>query len=684
MNDISLPEAQPESAYQFVEQYMGLQSQLDLVRTQQENATAITAPLFAGAVQELESKLAAVEQEKLVNAARSVARVALSTEMQLAELQQLVEQGYINPTAFLEAQQQLTDLLENDAVLQRAYVIAKASGATSLEGVVEVTEIETREVVTEVLDDGNSLELLVESATLEVEPESAPPKLKINILNNRAISIGELGKFIAANTREREGTKEHASIRIALLKAIILNPGYWLTPREIWAAAFDDKKVEFDKGSFYHRFKPWIDELTYNDIRLIEHNNKRGQGSKYRVNPSLDLSFEVIDNRPKTSDSSDRNQMPIVAKDSILKPDAPLNAYNKKHPPLVSASQQIENDSQTLRFPLNNFETAVIAGVIDGMAEVIEKLGLRPLRLDMDSDLIKSLNDHVRLETMHKYDGDMGKLRLRCVKSLQGFFNNRNLVMQTISEMDPKDNRYKIFEYLFDIESDKLWTLLSAVISEPIDQVVTVNRKLGDILEVKTVLPPTVKKIIGQEKAQSTKTIVSKAGTSLKASSVMGESSTEGRLKQPVISSRATEQATTSLPIMAEEVIEADKKETNGFNASEFRKSVGEAIEDLAKDKLLQNDDPVTLQTLSIMARSRKMGTVESYKRLAAAGLASEIHNRMDFKRAVLSPIQIVAMFMMNAHQNIVGATATRGTRRNALDIIEKSVEAYMKKLGSN
>ncbi len=78
------------------------------------------------------------------------------------------------------------------------------------------------------------------------------------------------------------------------------------------------------------------------------------------------------------------------------------------------------------------------------------------------------------------------------------------------------------------------------------------------------------------------------------------------------------------------------------------------------------------------------MGTDKAYERLVQAKLAKPVAGRRGTvarKHTELTPVQIVAMSVMNTHMNIIGPSAATITRATALKIIEEAVAVHITKM---
>jgi hypothetical protein len=675
-------DAEYDSNRALIEQDLALQQRLADLRVRQEEATTITAPLFASSIAKIEAQRLGSE-DSLLSAAGHIAKIVIDSEVQLDELRSLVDEGVLDIADYEAARVEVAGMLDADPVLSTAYKLVKGSGGTALAGSVEKIEVSKDAPVEMPVEaevpqaDAQSTELEAELTELEepvpIEPEAVVAQdLTIKILNGRILAIGDSGKFLKASSRISERQRDYSKERIQLLKTIVNNPGVDLTPNEIWDMAFDSWG-EFDKLVF-GQFNTWSKNLTFNNVPIIVHNGKRGLGSMYRLNDAFNLSIEEVFEAPPAI-----KVQPVVTEtpDNIALDEAITRFLGPDATPYttlkISRRRQLEENQRPIApFPLNQFETAAVAGFIDSMSDLMEKMGLEPININADSNLVTTLNDRDRLKTMYHYDNDLGKLREQCISMLHNFFDNRDLVASTIDLMDQNDYRYPVFEYLYLMESENLWVLLETMANEPIDQVVTINRKLWQAVKAERVLPYKVEKLLetagnGHSPSDSVQKEVSNTEVTEKVQAVPLTNNLEVVISHEQENDPAAD-------------TEVGSKLEHGFSAKEFRKAVGEAIEALASENLLQSPDSLPLRTVSRMTNSRKMGTDEAYNRMVAAGLAPKV-SKNGMRHVALTPAQIVTMYLMNVNLDVLGPSAPQKVRRMATGVIEASVDAYLKKI---
>ena len=131
---------------------------------------------------------------------------------------------------------------------------------------------------------------------------------------------------------------------------------------------------------------------------------------------------------------------------------------------------------------------------------------------------------------------------------------------------------------------------------------------------------------------------------------------------------------------------EQQHAETPVLDIDKLKKDIGQAIEQLEEagvfgGALKAAGDTITAGQLRRIIPAGRMGTETSIKRLIADGVVNrklkERHSK-DFK---LYAKEIVAMHMLNTHEKVIGNKGSKVVQRQALRVVEESVESYFKKL---
>ncbi len=283
------------------------------------------------------------------------------------------------------------------------------------------------------------------------EPGERPPKSFEITYTGGAIQVGKGGKYIKTSSARYEGQNDYGDVRIKTLE-LLISAG-----REVPIQEIQDKvlKAEFgDKiqtlSSAMAQVRSWLPSITYRRQPIFVHNGKRGPASAYSIQPDF-AGLKFVKKEVTEQPSHEPGQTPAVI-------EVKENVQDTEAGP-------VEVLSDPSLFPLNRYETYIVAESLALNNEILVSLGIEPIPEKLVDALRGKIGTREIALGEAMYGSDIKETRRKLFEKLRNFFGDEDLVLRAIGEMSEKDERYGLFQHLFLIEDEDRWNLYSQLAS---------------------------------------------------------------------------------------------------------------------------------------------------------------------------------------------------------------------------
>lgn len=470
-----------------LETYFMLQEQRDSLIQMADSATTANA-LYTKAIATADEKIAALEASEIIQKQLGALVLPLQTaisenEVQLAALQPAVELGLLS----------LDDITEQHT----SFKISVAERIQSDPRLAIAWRVFNKVAVSETVEYTPSDDTPEEITALADKPEEAEtPKQAIKITRRgNGIMIGAGGKLIRLSGARSNAHRDYSEERAAVLKTLVQAQGKQLSANELWDTTFPG--TPFDRITLA-QVKRWLDSITYRRKPVVVHNGKRGNASRYGI-----TDFDITYTEESVVRASSLNPAAVEAditvgstkENELLPVAASTPLLSGPHVPSKHREKKVQAEQLRCKFPLDLLESSMIASFLYVNRNVFESLSIPPI----DEAISNNLNNHTTQEqyviAMQQY-GDIQTLRSVALAKIEKFFEDDDLVLDTLELMSDRDHRYPLFTYLMDIDGEDRWGLFDklAQASRVTDYAVDAGRRASyaihpDSVHTKLVLP---------------------------------------------------------------------------------------------------------------------------------------------------------------------------------------------------
>lgn len=364
-------------------------------------------------------------------------------------LQDSVELGLISQEQLDQAKD---EVLDPRSML--AYEVAKRWGVAINQLVVDEESIPGAEVE---ISGESSASTCLDTEGPNPEAKKDYPVIKITVFGD-GVQIGERGKFVKLSKAYGKGQHDYSSERLALLKTLVENAGEEIKSKDLWRLSLGEE-VPFDKDSM-RQIRIWFDNLTYRRAPIVKHNGKRGPSSAYIIdNPNISID-EVRKTKPKT-------QPAIEKRDSDIGIDQRGDGFERGGLDrgvirLESIDQDSKPEKSIVYFPLSHAESVLLAEFLEMNTELLDDMDMTDHIDGICDRLRRRFNPSKIIEAIVNNGGSLEKARVAIISKVDAYFSDDNLeeVFNDLDNMERLDNRYPLFEYLIDLDSDQRKFLL--------------------------------------------------------------------------------------------------------------------------------------------------------------------------------------------------------------------------------
>ena len=289
-------------------------------------------------------------------------------------------------------------------------------------------------------DEETNPKIITKGPTSARQETKTDSKIEIQLTySDGAIGIGKNGKFVRTSNKSNESQHDYGPERVKALEVLINNySGDEIRISELWKSAFGDQVFN---RHVMTQIRKWFEKLTYRQQPLIIHNGKRGIASAYSINNRFDLRLvkqEVIE----------KQQEEIADISSLAQ-------FNEED----FSPEETEALRPSSFFPLSRYEASVLATFLDMNNEILEKVGIPRI----SEEVVERLRNKVTTREMKLYERvkgtDIKSTRESVITAIATFFKDESKVLKAIGHMSEEDDRYGLFEYLFQIDGEERWRL---------------------------------------------------------------------------------------------------------------------------------------------------------------------------------------------------------------------------------
>ncbi len=522
------------------------------------------------------------------------------------------------------------------------------------------------------------------------------PKSTVNLMflvgaKGTKLKIGSYGNSSALSKAKSDGQRDYTELRKKAIEILAENQDGIRTV-DLLKQLVEGLDIDArDYRNIQLSVLSWVRSLTYRQGPLFIHNGSRGAGASLRVNPTRTIVIEPIKHiRVKETDSHTK---PRLTEITTIEREASKNPINY----------------------LDLREASLFVNLMSEYAALLEVLGIKA----PDANLVNKITEASEIE-------DSRKQVVRESKTKEQLQGERNLVLdkvskifsedpskldQLIAELSESDPLYLLLNYITDVDSEECWDTLKNQILKATFQESTIHdprpRASSNILSFDTLvtLPNGRKFIVSKSNTDRGNTTVQEVvrgihsgptehDRSFTLDSVVSSPephSPANMQPKPLVSSspRSTLSKADSAAKGAARVpvhepvnnsVESSKSRREKLTDADKRKVIGEAINALRKDGLLDSREPITSKLVSTLSTSTKMGTDEALRRLEGNGVLKLGKKNTVLLHTRLSPEQVIAMYLQNSHQNQL--FTTRGIAKSTMLLIRTCLDSFFNSQG--
>ncbi|MCA9342874.1 hypothetical protein KC950_02585 [Candidatus Saccharibacteria bacterium] len=651
---------------EILEQYFELLIERERLELAADEATEFVRPMVQDALDFANECIDELSNSKgLEDQLYQYGEVVSKTLVQLDEL----EQGSFITMAAPEVIKKRLEFLEDVRV---KHVLEIASLATA----------ETTEVVTEEL--GRSIEQTED--TEEREVEAYLPDIKITIRGD-GVQIGERGKFVRLSGAKGRTQTDYSEQRLAVLRKLVKHAGNELRVQELWDMAFPDQAGDLDK-KVMGQVKAWLDTLTFRRSPIVVHNGKHGVGSAYSIpNTNVEL-IESTTTKPayKTDEAT------LVDEDFVVESNkSKQSGAANETEAFVDESVELE-ERAPVYFPLGRAESAILAEFLDLYKDKLEVFGLPTLPKEtLDTLQANAKTTRTIQEFLAKFS-NLIEARQAIVTTVNEYYEDDYKVLNDMVNMNIKDMRYGLFDYLTQFEADQReWIVNQLVYAEQIIEIHTSDGTFSHGLDVvgatvETVLPDGTKIVNGEiQEAEETPLTISFPDEDEDYTEDVNEYQAqqdevvdmpEGSETIEENGEDSTVGLDTEKDVTDEEIAvdiakeEKTEKSREPKWLAELKKDMLAVIADFDEQGVLE-PGTISRRRLGRMTNSRSLGTEESARRALSNGLISK--NQLDID-AEIDISSYVLMALQNNHQS---AFQTKKRQKQVITLAEEMLNEH-------
>ena len=436
---------QKEQPINDIDTYFSIADELQSLEAMREEASSLLHSTIDSAILTAQKKLEEAENNQDISAElNNIADEAIRALAQIDHLKTSVDLGLISAEDLEEQRQQIL----NDVRIQRAFRVTHKSELIRLAGykVESVAEDE----------DNTPGEIIVEDKKPEVD--TTPPIIKITVTGD-GVQIGERGKFVKLSQKTNSNQHDYSQERLAVLKVLVERAGQKIRASDLWESAFGEE-VPYNKDAMT-QIRVWLEKLTYRRSPIVEHNKARGPSSTYTIsNPNVSINeIQRTTPKPQTTETpsiSESDKLSPTPQVTVQKPEAQIEDE--------PTQESITAPVKTVAFPLTHAESLILAEFLDLNKELLKSIDMPTLRDGVSKRLTSGLKNIVPklAEAIANNGGDLEQARQSIIGKIDRYFaeDNFDQVMEDITNIEILDYRYKLFEYLFELEEDQRKYLL--------------------------------------------------------------------------------------------------------------------------------------------------------------------------------------------------------------------------------
>jgi len=550
-----------------------------------------------------------------------------------------------------------TEITNTDEFAAAAYFM-KTVGSTALSGVTESSSV----------------------AFLEADVEKTPRDIQITIQGD-GVQIGKQGKFVRLSGAHSKDQTDYSVLRKTLLKTLIEKQGDYMSVDELWSESFPG--VEFDRDSM-RQFKMWADGLTFRGRPIIVHNGKRGSSSAYGI-LSFNVSLSEVTKAAKQKPAEE--YLPEVVSEKLITQDR-QHTYSTPED-IKRPEAPAPETAPEVHFPLGLTESYILAETLAYLDSICKRHGIPIIDERIVQELSKQTTTKDVLAVTAKRD--IEDVRGEIVEKVVSYFENEGLVLDDIGNMNEKDHRFGLFNYLIDIDWQERSMLILTMAKGYTRLDVSMGGKRGLDLLAARLQAEGYPLVTGENGAKLRVGFDEERDDNLGSVTVQADQVDGGGedFEQEIQADVAPDLDTsaTLLELVTQPEQEPEGSEAGLHSQAErevdweqlFQQDVQSAIVALVSDNLLsKQQDPAdtrSARVINTMSSSAKMGTEESINRLRQAGIMRR-DRRTNPADVQISARELVCMYVFNANRQILGH---KGKQRRALKIIDAELATFFK-----
>lgn len=582
-------------------EYVALESQESQLSLQVEGASPLTRDLFEQALANTTSRISEITSDpRFAEEVEAIVQPFAQANEELLTLE-----GLLSPEIIAVRRQSIQEQIDSDPIVSAALRLrTKYVGKNALAEEVDVEYISTPDQTESVVS----------------QEEIVKPRKKVTMTyQNGVLKVGEQGRYFKTSGASHEGQRDYTTERLRLLEVLIDKPDTWMSVKSLWEIAFPGTPTD---AAVLQNARSWFTTLTYRRQPIVVHNGKRSNGSAYGI-----FGFDITFTR-----------MPA----SVHEPTrVPLKA---RHTPssrnTVESVAQHETLEPKIKFPLSAYECLLLGEFLNTNRAILTELDLEPVS-EMALDSLRSSDTEADRALMIREFGTLKAARLAIFEKVRKFFSDETSVLNVISQMSARDNRYNLFSYLIDLEGEDRFSLLTKLANSERGHDIQVDcSKYGGRLVVGAIQKP--------EKGAPTPQTLEKS---------------------PEEPAPIEETVQIEKPVLTPQANKVKEKEAAW--KSSLRQKALEIIKQLKDDQLFL-PGVISARIASQKSSSNKLGTVESIERLAKAGILSTSGlNRQQVQDVELSASTMVISQLLNTNRALFGNSRRR---KEAVALIEALV----------
>ena len=329
------------------------------------------------------------------------------------------------------------------------------------------TEVSNEPSEQENIEDALIVEGVIHS-TISTFPEILDYKVRLNIvISANEILIKNTGKITKINKVSDKYVTEVNDMVIKLIKELAETDGENISSKKLWEKAFPGTELE---RNILKRLREVIIDIKYKRYQIFRHNENRGNSSAYYVDPRVkaDVSFD------KDYEISYGKDNELYDGKSLNERTSKLGLEDSKKSISPDTENEISVDINQLEpgtFPLDPVESELLAVFVQLNQDIIKSVyNLESLDQEIIDQLAEICEQCTLEDSLAKVSNIIGKsatisdLRKYVIDKTKYFFEDEENVLKAIDNMPFGDPRWKLFEYLAEVQASSGWDALSLLL----------------------------------------------------------------------------------------------------------------------------------------------------------------------------------------------------------------------------